>query len=1278
MARKIPTESGILVTCCALMLYALPAWSADAVVEGNDRAALDAAVTAAGANGTVLFGMAAGVTFGLADPAVQIGVDNLTIEGWFDSGTGGVSALATSIFNAINASRTQTASDLNTATQNALVAYLASIGGTLTGLSSITSSDPTTTRSGGVSTTFYNGRKWLALDNNISGLSLENLGIYGVTANYTSVRVVNGLIGNINTTSGDVSIGHVTGNAFDDIHIQSSGNTDQYLAGGGVIGLRSTGTSGLTGGSVDVDKVSGNIFRNVTVATTGGAYLEGGGLIGLDAVSSPAEIIGHARLGELSGNLFTNVQVSSSDILLGGGLVGSNNNSKDDTNGFDNGDYDAAANRTYASIDTITNNVFAGGITVDVAKLMRGGGVIGVHGLSNASAMIQDFSGNVFYDITVNGTPAPDSSIRGGGIVGLASNDNDLTDVKGKGTEAAADDTELKVFGDIDNSLERAPVILDNASNNLFLNLTVKAAGSIDGGGIVGLRSGRGLTGLYTLQGNVFKGLTVETTTDTGDLIGGGVVGLSSKAVSFLDDVSDNYFDDIVVNIGGNIHGGGLIGVSAVKLAGDTDTKVAVIYNITRTDFLNSTVEAGGYIDGGGIVGVTGEPGTVGGIGDPVAGIALIDASRFTGNDVTADGDILGGVVYSYGAPGMIISDSVFTGNTMTSTSGHVYGTVALDTGVANADVGDPFTLTLRATNGKTTLFRGNSIDDTEGERTNSIYFGISNDPSNNDPDPAETDAQLIIDAQAGGTVALYDPIEAHQDGTHTFDMIVNGSGGAFIWGGENSFTTEAASGGTVALLSGSNTTLLKGMTLEADNHAFSLASGGTLNVRGSNVLTLSNGSATLRGTLNFDLAGTTLDDESTTMLTIVAPSDAVDISGSTVNLLDMPANVQFQAGDEFYLIKTADTDDLTGNPVNGHDYVRSGFTQGYDFIIDKNDVNGTGDNSQYLVARLTRARPAPEGKTLLEGRAAGLAYLAQRGSWLADHSYQSADLALEDRVDEREWESFGGIDVGRFRADTGSHIDVFGTTALAGAATKKRGDNGDYLVGVFLEAGYADFKTHNTYSDIGRHVDGSGYLRAYGLGLMGRRQWDNGNRLEASLRGGRLETHFRSKDYVNAQGRAASYELEVPYAAAHLGAGHTWQLDELSDFDLLARYFWTWQQGKTVALSGTSERVNFHDSDSHRVRAGGRYTRKKQGDDKRAWYVGAAVEHEFGGKTKGHAIHQDEFDAPSLRGTNGIVQTGIIYRAHKQSPWGVELGVQGYVGAVRGVSGGIRIGREF
>ncbi|MDR1648786.1 MAG: hypothetical protein LBR71_00870, partial [Synergistaceae bacterium] len=653
------------------LVFPAPAGAAE-IASWNDLVGALSSAT----EGSVLTLSAGTITFGGATPALEIKARNLTLRGAAAAGvnTGMDNAVAGLAGGVVGVSSLKS---LQTQAQALTNQVNAGAEAALTGMSAISGGDATRNSvGGGNADPFLNRRKWLNVPTTadaslFNGLNLANLRFDGVKAVYgipgtaespSSIKkagVVNGLIGNSNSATHDTSLGDITGNAFTNLSVTMNGYFDtQYLAGGGIIGVRATGEKNSSNAfpphaDARIGAVSGNYFNNVQVTTTdsnGGvfdknthsAYIEGGGLIGVDAASTPADMRGVAEIGELTDNLFTNIAIRTDDILIGGGLVGLNNNSKHlGANIVDK--------NTYVILSKASGNVFGGArgsdgsanISVATGWSLRGGGVIGLNGLSTAGAELGTLHGNLFSGIDVESKL---SYIKGGGIVGLQTNYDD-GDKKADGSDKFADDPAVSgAF--VDDVLSSPWTTLGKASGNLFLDSNVTAATYLYGGGIVGLRSSAATAYLNELDKNVFQKLTVTASGKDGDgygLRGGGVVGVSSKHGGLVDTVSGNYFDDITVNVnGGKLAGGGVIGIQSDSTAADG---IAAAGDVIDNYFTNIRVSAGA-IEGGGVVGAHGK-GSISGFGgsEEVYGDGL-SGNRLRNVVVKANQYISGGGVF--------------------------------------------------------------------------------------------------------------------------------------------------------------------------------------------------------------------------------------------------------------------------------------------------------------------------------------------------------------------------------------------------------------------------------------------------------------------------------------------------------------------------------------------------------------------------------------------------------------------------------------------------------
>ena len=113
---------------------------------------------------------------------------------------------------------------------------------------------------------------------------------------------------------------------------------------------------------------------------------------------------------------------------------------------------------------------------------------------------------------------------------------------------------------------------------------------------------------------------------------------------------------------------------------------------------------------------------------------------------------------------------------------------------------------------------------------------------------------------------------------------------------------------------------------------------------------------------------------------------------------------------------------------------------------------------------------------------------------------------------------------------------------------------------------------------------------------------------------------------------------------------------------------------GDSLTLS-TGEPVQFKDVDSSRLRGGARFAYAV--NEQVSPYIGAAYEHEFDGKTKA-ATNGFDIDAPKLTGGTGIGELGLSLKPSPALPLSFDVGVQGYVGKRKGVTGSFQMRFTF
>jgi hypothetical protein len=617
----------------------------------------------------------------------------------------------------------------------------------------------------------------------------------------------------------------------------------------------------------------------------------------------------------------------------------------------------------------------------------------------------------------------------------------------------------------------------------------------------------------------------------------------------------------------------------------------------------------------------------------------------------------------------------------------------------------------------------------------NSLYFGavLAVQGTNTIAvDAPKSDAYLRISAQSDGandgTVEIYDPIRVYQVdqsnglGSGAFQMDVLGwasnSRGLFIWGGDNVFEAgnPADPGNLISnkvnLLSGSRTRLEPNMTLNAPAHVWYEANSAYLEITGwldpavhaKNILTLDD--ADFDGQIHFNLNDEFHNDYSrVTPFTTADYEPLLEINlttGKTVSIANAIVTASIgdmvvpMIGDEYILIDTGVVGGIeaagveyatASNPLvtvrrnNLTNYVFTGDTKVdvmqlggvYDYTSDANTPNGQAAKNRFYVLHYIGHDIAPPAVVVTHAYAAGTAHAAMIGTWLPDHSYQQADLNIRQ---EDSWAMFGGVDGSRFSVIEDSRVDLAGVTALIGVARKSTHDAGTFLFGGFIEGAFFKYDVDGIDIPGDLTVGGKGDTRSLGVGLMARETFNNKLRIEATARVGRLYNEFNADDYfVNNLHYRHDYDIETTYYGFHLGLGYTKVLNDVSSLDFILRGYWTRVEG-THTVFDEGETIYFDDTDSKRLRGGVRYTR--QTSENVYWYAGGYYDYEFD-----HKIHATTeglvIGAPRLSGGTGIFEIGLETHPSKNNEnFSFAFGFQGYVGAIRGISGGIRLGYEF
>lgn len=211
-------------------------------------------------------------------------------------------------------------------------------------------------------------------------------------------------------------------------------------------------------------------------------------------------------------------------------------------------------------------------------------------------------------------------------------------------------------------------------------------------------------------------------------------------------------------------------------------------------------------------------------------------------------------------------------------------------------------------------------------------------------------------------------------------------------------------------------------------------------------------------------------------------------------------------------------------------------------------------------------------------------------------------------------------------------------------------------------------FETGSGSYELGGSVSGGGNTHYYGGGVFAHYSSPLDFHIDASLRGGRVNTEFNSNDMLEAKpGRSVDYEINTPYYAAHVSLGRVWTLNDSLSLNTFTKYLWAKHEGESVNIM--DEKYNFDSVNSHRWRNGARLTYELTAANEAVakLFVGATHDYEFSGKAEG-TVDGRGIKEMSLQGSTVIMETGVSL-SHPNYPVALDFDVAGYTGKREGVS---------
>ncbi|PIE42104.1 MAG: hypothetical protein CSA47_02060 [Gammaproteobacteria bacterium] len=404
---------------------------------------------------------------------------------------------------------------------------------------------------------------------------------------------------------------------------------------------------------------------------------------------------------------------------------------------------------------------------------------------------------------------------------------------------------------------------------------------------------------------------------------------------------------------------------------------------------------------------------------------------------------------------------------------------------------------------------------------------------------------------------------------------------------------------------------------------------------------------------------------------TFLTLKDGTDIGETKVGVALEGSDSLLHVGDEVTLIHTQNgqllTDDENlNNTVTG----MQGIAVEYQFELEKKDNKtliaraaggfGTGGTGE------TAGSVHPQTKSLLESGLSGVDFV-NRGADLAHTAgiQQLLQLSANDGI-----KAFGAIGGGKYRTETGSHIDVKGVNLLLGAGKNLSNQAGQLYLGAYVEGGIGSYNSFNNFANR-PSVRGDGNSKYYGLGAILRQDFSNNVFIKGGLHFGKSHTTYNSNDLLGAGGNPVHFKTKRSYAGFNIGAGYHAHINDKITITPSVNVLYTHFGKANEVIQGST--FNFDSIRSLRTQLGAKLN--YQLSDKADLYTSLVWEREHKGDAKGSVSGLD-MPTPSVKGNTGIVEVGANFTPNKNLT--INVGAAGSFGKRRGGEANIGIKYDF
>ncbi|MBR2215698.1 MAG: autotransporter domain-containing protein [Selenomonadaceae bacterium] len=630
-------------------------------------------------------------------------------------------------------------------------------------------------------------------------------------------------------------------------------------------------------------------------------------------------------------------------------------------------------------------------------------------------------------------------------------------------------------------------------------------------------------------------------------------------------------------------------------------------------------------------------------------------------NTVTVNDGVIGGnKAYIWGGKA---DDGNATYNTVNLTGGEVAASpvenASLVSGFSQYEAGDAefyggFSLTGEAAYNQVNI-SGGSISTTG---TGLVYGGYSKSGN------ANFNSVNVSGGNISSKLTLIGGLASGGDATGNTVNLRGGSGNGgavYLHGGMTMSSTGNATNNTIAIYIPAGLQDVSGGTYVTTNASgdfvYNTKSDGDLFT--GNELYLASSGISANNIYNFETLAFHLPSTyqaSSTMLTLTGAEDT-DLTGANI-VLSAEGSVSLARGETINLISAQGNISYDGKTTGT---LKQGVSLSYPYTLN--------NDSHRLQAVLGEAAVTGETKSPVETRAAQAAFLNRGADLLAAEGLQQAETASRsgNKAAKGEWSPFFAAQGGKYRYQTGSHVDSRNFSAVLGFAKENELRNGTLLYGLAGEYG------KGSYDSYYENMHGEGDSDYAGVAAFVRRTDSGGMYYEGSLRAGRTKADYSSRNFTGYEGINIGYDTDSSYWGAHLGLGKAIQMNGRNELNVSLRYFYSRTGSDSVRLS-TGETYNFSAVSSHRLRLGARLTHAFNEQSK--GYVGAYYEHEFDGEAKATVVGYSTA-APSLKGGSGIFEIGWRHQP-KNSSFTLGLGATFACGKQRGGAGQVSLLWKF